>query len=55
MEMMSPSCGEREELTGVTAGDLAFLRALYKADLEAILPLERSSVESSMTQQFERR
>ena len=53
MEMMLPNCREKEALTGITAGDLAFLRALYKADLEAVLPLERDSVENSMTRQFE--
>jgi hypothetical protein len=53
LDMMKPNCGEREELTGVTAGDLGFLRALYKADLEEVLPLERGSIEGSMTRQFE--
>ncbi len=53
MDLMLPDCHEKEPLTGVTAGDLAFLRALYKADLEALLPLERDSVENLMRRQFE--
>jgi hypothetical protein len=53
MDMMLPNCDEKEPFTGVTAGDLAFLRSLYKADLEEVLPLERGSIESSMTRQFE--
>lgn len=52
MDMMLPNCGEREELTGVTAGDLAFLRALYKGDLEEVLSLQRSIILDNMTRQF---
>jgi len=52
LDMMLPECGDSKELSGVTAGDLAFLRALYKADLEVTLPLERSGMESSMKGQF---
>ena len=55
MDMMLPSCRENEKVTSVTAGDLAFLRALYKADLEAVLPLERSSMDDSMMRQFQHR
>jgi hypothetical protein len=53
LDMMLANCGKNADLTGVTAGDLAFLRALYKGDLEEVLPLERSIVESSMMRQFE--
>jgi hypothetical protein len=53
MDLMLPDCSGREELTGVTAGDLAFLRALYKADLEEILPLERSGIQDGMMREFE--
>jgi hypothetical protein len=52
MDMMLPDCGEREQLTGVTAGDLAFLRALYKGDLEEVLALERSIILDNMRRQF---
>jgi hypothetical protein len=53
MDLMLPDCGDREQLTGVTAGDLAFLRALYKADLEETLSLERSGIQDGMMRQFE--
>jgi hypothetical protein len=29
LDLMSPSCGMREKPTAMTAGDLAFLKALY--------------------------
>ena len=53
MDMMLPSCGDRNELTGITAGDLAFLRALYKGDLEEVLGLERSIILDNMRRQFQ--
>jgi hypothetical protein len=34
-------------------GDLAFLRALYEADLEESLPLERSNIHGNMIPQVE--
>lgn len=52
LDMMLPNCGDSKDLTGITAGDLAFLKALYKNDLEEILPLERSNILDSMTRQF---
>lgn len=55
VDLMVPDCGDKENLTGVTAGDLAFLRALYKTDIEAVLPLERSAIHTSMMRQFEPR
>jgi hypothetical protein len=53
-DFMLANCHEREKLTGITAGDLAFLRALYKADIEAVLPLERSDINNIMMRQFHR-
>ncbi len=53
MDMMLPNCGDRKELTGITAGDLAFLRALYKGDLEEVLGLERSIILDNMRRQFQ--
>ena len=53
-DLMLANCHEREKLTGITAGDLAFLRALYKADIEAVLPLERSDINNIMMRQFHR-
>lgn len=54
LDMLVPNCGDNEKLSGVTAGDLAFLRALYKADLEAVLPVERGNIHNSMMRDFER-
>lgn len=54
-DLMLPNCDDREKLTGITAGDLTFLRALYKADLEGYLPLEISDINNNMMRQFERR
>ncbi len=55
LDMMTPNCDDRDKLTGITAGDLAFLRALYKTDLETVLPIERSDIHNSMMRQFDRR
>ena len=55
MDLMAPNCGDREKPTQITAGDLAFLRALYQADLEAVLPMERSSISDSMLRAFKER
>jgi len=52
LDMLLPNCADKEHLTGITSGDLAFLRALYNTDLEVVLPLERSSIDGSMTRQF---
>jgi hypothetical protein len=54
LDMLLPNCGT-EKLAGITAGDLAFLRGLYKVDLEGVLPLERGAIEASMTQELVRR
>lgn len=55
LDMMLQACNEAQTLTGITAGDLAFLRALYKTDLEVVLPLERSDIQNNMMRQFEPR
>jgi hypothetical protein len=52
LDMLLPNCADNEQLTGITAGDLAFLRALYKTDLELVLPLERSGIDESMMREF---
>ncbi len=52
LDLMSSSCGDREKPTAVTAGDLAFLRALYSTDLEQPLELERSDILNNMMKQF---
>jgi hypothetical protein len=55
LDLMASNCGDREKPTQVTAGDLAFLRALYLADLEQPLELEQSSIQNNMMRQFDRR
>jgi hypothetical protein len=54
MDMMLPSCGGNAKSTSITAGDLAFLRALYQTDLEAVLSMETSRIGANMMRQFER-
>jgi hypothetical protein len=54
MDMMLATCGAREKPTGITGGDLAFLKALYQTDLEQVLLLERSNIGNNMTRQFAR-
>lgn len=52
LDLMSSNCGDREKPTGITAGDIAFLRALYSTDLEQPLGLERSDIFNNMMKQF---
>jgi hypothetical protein len=52
MDLMAPDCGERDKPSGITAGDLAFLRALYHTDLEAVLPAEQDHILDNMMHQF---
>jgi hypothetical protein len=52
LDLMSSSCGDREKPTAITAGDLAFLRALYSTDLEQPLGLEKSGILNNMMKQF---
>jgi hypothetical protein len=52
MDLMAPDCQGSERPAQITAGDLAFLRALYSIDLETPLDLEQSSLESNMMKQF---
>jgi hypothetical protein len=47
MDLMAPDCQGRERPAQITAGDLAFLRALYSINLETPLDLEQSSLEAT--------
>jgi hypothetical protein len=47
MDLMSTQCAGEKPLE-ITAGDLAFLRAFYKADLETPIELEQSNIENAM-------
>jgi hypothetical protein len=55
IDLMAANCIEREKPSQITAGDLAFLRALYKINLETPIELEESNLEDSMMRQFESR
>ncbi len=51
LDLMAPDCG-REKATLLTAGDIAYLRALYKADLGQEMAVEKSNIENDMRRQF---
>jgi hypothetical protein len=48
LDLVSSSCGNRERPTAMTAGDLAFLKALYYKDAS----LTRSQIQDNMVRQF---
>ena len=52
LDLMSTSCGTREKPIAVTAGDLAFLKALYYKNTGLGPSLSRSAIEGNMVRQF---
>lgn len=52
LDLMSSSCGNRDMPAEVTAGDLAFLKALYYKNTGLGPTLSRSAIESNMLRQF---
>jgi len=52
LDLMSSSCGAREKPAAMTAGDLAFLKALYYKNAGWSRSLTRSQIESNMLRQF---
>jgi hypothetical protein len=52
IDLLSADCSGREPPTALTAGDLAFLRGLYAADLEQPVVLERSDIQTKMLSEF---
>ena len=53
LDLMSPSCRHHPDESGnITAGDLAFLKALYRADLKVSPELERGNILAQMMSQF---
>ena len=52
LDLMSSSCSARELPTAITAGDLAFLKALYYKNTGLGPSLSRSTIEDNMAQQF---
>jgi hypothetical protein len=55
MDLLAPGCGADKKPDQVTAGDLAFLRALYRANLETPVYLEESNIENAMMREFSRK
>ena len=52
LDVMSPSCANREKPKAMTAGDLAFLKALYYRNFVYGRSPSRGTIEYSMMQQF---
>ena len=52
LDAMAPSCGTRERPVAFTAGDLAFLKALYFHDTGLGPSLSRDEIQTNMLQQF---
>jgi hypothetical protein len=55
LDLMSSSCATREVPTAITAGDLAFLKALYYKNTGLGPSLSRDAIQSNMLQQFKGR
>jgi hypothetical protein len=55
LDLMSSSCGTREMPTGITAGDLAFLKALYYKNTGLGPSLSRAEIDGNMMRQFKLR
>ena len=54
IDLMASNCGQREEPTQLTAGDIAFLRALYSTDLRENLSLATGDIQNAMMREFKR-
>jgi hypothetical protein len=55
LDLMSSSCGTRERPAGITAGDLAFLKALYYKNTGLGQSLSRADIHDNMMRQFKPR
>lgn len=53
LDLMSSSCATREKPAGITAGDLAFLKALYYRNTGLGPSLSRAAIQDNMARQFE--
>jgi hypothetical protein len=52
MDLMAADCPGDKRPDQITAGDLAYLRALYSGDLETPVAIERSNIEAMMLRAF---
>jgi len=55
LDLMSSSCDSREKPTAITAGDLAFLKALYYRSTGLGASPSRAATAANMVQQLARR
>jgi hypothetical protein len=55
LDLMSSSCGTREMPKAITAGDLAFLKALYYKNVPFGPSISRAGIDDNMTRQFQLR
>ncbi|HEY2462774.1 MAG TPA: hypothetical protein VGI32_01835 [Steroidobacteraceae bacterium] len=53
LDLMSSSCGTRAKPTAITAGDLAFLKALYYKNTGLGPSLSRAQIDGNMMRQFQ--
>jgi hypothetical protein len=52
LDLMSSNCGAREKPTAITAGDLAFLKALYYKNTGLGASMSRAAIYANMTRQL---
>lgn len=52
INLLSADCAGREKPDSITVGDLAFLKALYSADLEKNLSVEQGDIHFRMSQEL---
>ncbi len=52
MDLLSPDCGERVPPDSLTEADMAYLKALYSADLEKNLNLEQGDMHRLMSEEL---
>ena len=55
LDLMSSNCGAREKPTAITAGDLAFLKALYYKNTGLGASMSRAAINENMTRQLKPR
>jgi len=54
IDLMSPICGSSSTSIAMTAGDVAYLRALYSLNMEQPLSLQRMDIQNKMMREFHR-
>jgi len=54
IDLMSPLCGSTSTSISMTAGDIAYLRALYSLNMEQPLSLQRTDIQDKMMREFQK-